>query len=146
MTHSDYFMLSACLWKEARGEGNNGMLAVACVVRNRTTKHHSSYYSEIVAPWQFSSITAKGDSQLILWPKESDPLWQQAQLIATNVIDGSVQDITGGATLYWNPNGIQSDRLFKLNDGSMVSFPASWNAKVVSETMQIGHHIFLKEL
>lgn len=148
-TYADRVLTGICLYREARGEGNNGMLAVACVIRNRVIKHTSTFYTEVIKPWQFTSISVKGDPQLALWPKETDPLWLQAQLIAGNVIDGGVQDITSGATLYWNPNGITEEETailpFKLNDGTSVAFPRTWNPAAVTETVKIGNHIFLKE-
>lgn len=146
MTHEDYCMTALALWREARGEGNTGMLAVACVIRNRFIKRNSTFYAEVIKPWAFSSITAKGDVQLGLYPAEPDLIWQQAKLTAANVIDNIVADITGGATLYWNPAGIESTKTFTLSDGSVVAFPSTWNAAVVAETCRIGAHIFLKEL
>lgn len=145
MTHSDYALTSLCLWREARNQGNAGLTAVACVLRNRVMKHNSTYMSEVVKPWAFSSMTATNDSQLTLYPKDSDPIWQQCQLLAANVMDGEVDDITGGATLYYNPAGIVSTATFMLNDGSVVKFPQGWNPAVVKETVVIGAHIFLKE-
>lgn len=139
-------MLSLCLWREARGEGSEGQTAVACVIRNRVIKNSTNYYAEIVKPWQFSSITAKGDPQLGLFPSAFDKQWEQCQEIAQNVIFGQIQDVTGGATLYWNPKGIESNHTFTTLMGSTVAFPDSWNPHKVSETVQIGDHIFLKEL
>lgn len=145
-SHADYAMTALCLWREARGEGQTGMTAVACVLRNRTQKHSSSYYAEVVKPWQFSSITAKGDPQLGLYPQVSDTWWTAAQLVAGNVIDSNVQDITNGATLYWNPNGIQSTKTYQLPDGTMVKFPQDWNMSAVRWVATIGAHIFLREV
>lgn len=145
MTHSDYFMLALCLWREARGEGYAGQVAVACVVRNRVLKTHTNYYAQVVKPWAFSSITAKGDLQLASYPNVLDSQWLQCQNIAQSVADGEIGDTTGGATLYWNPQGIHSSHTFTCLDGKVVSFPDSWNPAVVEETVQIGAHIFLKE-
>jgi spore germination cell wall hydrolase CwlJ-like protein len=143
---ADYFLCALALWREARGEGQNGMTAVACVIRNRTAKRSSSYYDEVVRPWAFSSISAKGDPQLNSFPVHYDPIWQAAQMIAKNVIDGILTDNTGGATLYWNPAGITSSKTFTLADGGTVKFPQTWNLAVVRETVKIGQHIFLKEM
>jgi len=145
-SHADYAFTSLCIWREARGEGQAGMTAVACVLRNRVHKNNSTYFAEVTKPWQFSSITAKGDPQLGLFPGATDGLWTTAQLTAGNVIDGDVQDITNGATLYWNPAGIESDKTYVLPDGSQVKFPHTWNPAAVRWTATIGHHIFLKEV
>lgn len=145
MTHADYALLSLCLWRESRGEGYAGQVAVACVVRNRVLRDSNSYFAEVIKPWAFSSITAKGDPQLGLYPKDTDAQWLQCQQIAQSVADGLITDTTGGATLYWNPSGIKSNATFTLLDGTTVAFPQGWNPAVVTETVQIGAHIFLKE-
>jgi N-acetylmuramoyl-L-alanine amidase len=146
MDHANYFMLALTLWREARGEGSEGMLAVACVVRNRVLKNKSNYYAEVIKPWQFSSITAKGDPELALWPWVNDPSWGNAETIASGVIGGVLVDPTGGATLYWNPKGISSDVTFKLEDGSNVPFPKTWNPAHVKQSAVIGRHVFLREV
>lgn len=146
MTHADYFMTALCLYREARNQGQTGMTAVACVLRNRVHKNNSTYYAEVTKPWQFSSITAKGDPQLGEYPLVADPNWITAQLVAGNVIDGDVDDITNGATLYWNPNGITSSAMFTLPNGQAVKFPQSWNPAAVKWVATIGAHIFLREL
>ena len=145
MTHADYFMLSICLWREARGEGNTGQLAVACVVRNRVKKNSSSYFEEIVKPWQFTSITGTGDPELTLFPNLKDQIWPQSQVISQSVIDNKTDDITGGATLYYNPKGIKSNKTIKLTDGSIVPFPQTWDESKVEQTAVIGKHIFFIE-
>ena len=78
MDFADQFMSALCLWREARGEGTDGMTAIMCVLRNRVARHNSSYYAEVIKPWQFSSITAKGDPQLGLYPQPTDSQWQLA--------------------------------------------------------------------
>jgi spore germination cell wall hydrolase CwlJ-like protein len=145
MTHEDYGLLALCLWREARGEGAAGQIAVGCVVRNRVEKNGTSYFVEITKPWAFSSITAEGDPQLGLYPSVLDHAWLQCQDLAGQIVDGVLNDSTGGATLYWNPNGIKSSKTFTTLVGQVVAFPQSWNPAVVTETTQIGAHIFLKE-
>lgn len=146
MTPSDYAFTALCLWREARGDGQSGMTAVACVLRNRVHKNNSTYYAEVTRPEQFSSMTAKGDPQLGKYPEPSDTWWTAAQLIAGNVVDNAVSDITGGATLYWNPAGISSEKTFTLPNGNTVRFPQTWNPSAVQFTAQIGKHIFLREV
>jgi N-acetylmuramoyl-L-alanine amidase len=142
---SDQFMLALCMYREARGDGRAGMVAVGCVVRNRAVKNGTSFYAEVIKPLQFSSITAAGDPQLATYGPESAASWQLAQLLAADIADDSIQDTTGGATLYWNPNGIKSAATFTTLAGAVVPFPEGWNPAVVSETVQVGEQIFLKE-
>jgi N-acetylmuramoyl-L-alanine amidase len=130
MNPADVFMLALCLYREARGDGLAGMTAVGCVVRNRVNKHKSSYYAEVVKPWQFSSITAKGDPELTLFPASSDPSWAQAQSIAAGIINGTIADRTEGATIYY---------------ANTIPFPASWNRAVLTPTVTVGNQLFFRE-
>jgi N-acetylmuramoyl-L-alanine amidase len=131
MNHADYALVALTLWREARGEGTTGMTAVACVIRNRVHKHNSTPFAQCVKKWAFSSITDPKDQQLTLYPVDTDPQWQQAQLIAGNVLDGQTQDITSGATLYY--------------DGS-ISFPSSWNLAAVKAVGKIGRLNLFREV
>ena len=103
--YGDEFMLALCIWREARGDGEEAMTAVGAVVRNRVVKASSSYYHEVTKPWQFSSITAKGDPELGLYPQPTNTAdwdaWQQAQSIAQGVMNGSIADPTNGAEFYY---------------------------------------------
>lgn len=145
-TPSDYSDTALCLWKEARGEGAAGMTAVACVIRNRTVKHDTTFSHEVYRAWQFTSMSVPSDPEYHLQPSPTDPSFALAQTIARQVIDGETVDVTEGATLYWNPAGIVSNATFTLMTGQVVKFPETWNPAVVHETVQIGHHIFLMEL
>lgn len=131
MDFSSLFMLALCMYREARGEGTTGMNAVGCVIRNRTIKNKSSYYSEIIKPWQFSSITDPNDKQLSKFPKDSDLSWSDAKYAAQYIFDGSVADITNGATLYYDDS---------------IQFPKSWNRDKVIFTAKIGRLNFFREI
>lgn len=131
MTTSDYFMTALCLYREARGEGNSGMTSVACVIRNRTIKRNTTPYAEVIKKLQFSSITDPKDQQLTTYPMEVDLAWQQAQLIAKNVLNNDIQDITQGATLYYDDS---------------IPFPPSWNKIHTQDTVKIGRLNFFKEI
>lgn len=146
MTPADEFMLGLTLYREARGEGRTGMIAVGCVVRNRMAKNGTSAYIEIVKPAQFTSISVHTDPEIALWPAEADPLWQSATFLAPSILDGSLSDITGGATLYYNPASIPPGKTITLLSGISVRFPATWNLAAVAQTVQIGAHVFFREL
>jgi cell wall hydrolase len=130
--YGDDFMLSLVVWREARGEGDEGMTAVACVVRNRVNANKSSYYREITKPWQFSSISASSDPQLNRWPSPANAsdmtTWQKAQEIAAGVMSGVTQDVTNGATYYY-----------------AVSIPMPLWASSMTMTCQIGNQRFYKQ-
>lgn len=131
MNFADQFMLALCLWREARGVGNSGMVAVGCVIRNRVSKYKSSFYIEVTKPLQFSSITAKGDPQLTNFPKYVDPSWQLAIKIAIGFASDAIADTTGGATLYYDDS---------------IPFPRDWDVHKVEDTIKIGRLNFFKEL
>lgn len=150
MPTDDLGLTSLCLWREARGEGNNGMRAVGCVLRNRAAKRHTSYAIEVMRPWQFTSMSDAQDPEYHLMPAANDPVWGAAQAIAEQVIAGVQQDLTNGATDYWNPHGLTPAEIspvkFKLADGTLVNFPKHWDAAKVAQTAVVGHHIFVKEV
>ncbi len=95
-------------------------------------------------PLQFSSITAKGDPETGLWPSDSDPAWQSALALASRAAAGMLDDITGGAMLYYAPRSIQTTKQFKWLDGQMVPFPEDWNPAVVTPLCSIGGQLFFK--
>lgn len=129
--HVDYALTALCLWREARGEGELGMTAVASVLRNRTLHRGTSYFAEVVRPWQFSSITATGDPQVNKFPPAGDADWELAQRVAAAVIEQARPDPTGGATLYYDDS---------------IRFPPGWDKTRVQATVKIGRLNFFKEL
>lgn len=130
----DDFMLALCMWREASGEGPEGMKAVGCVVRNRVLRNGgtSSYYREVVRPMQFSSLTAPGDPGLIRYPHVTNPVdmdgWRMCQEFAKEIMAGTIPDSTGGATYYY-----------------AVTIPLPSWAEKMTMTCQIGKHKFYKE-
>ncbi len=147
-TPNDLFMTALCVWREARNQGDEGMRAVANVIRNRAIRNSTNPYYEITKKLQFSSITAPGDAQLALWPVGFDTRWTEAQQIAADVLGGSAIDNTGGAVDYYNPDAIRSTKTFQLG-GALINFPDGWNAAVLHQTVTIGSrpnmHVFFKE-
>lgn len=101
MTETDKFILALTAWRENRGGGYPGMQSVVNVIVNRAQHRGTTPYQECVRPWQFSSMTAKGDPQLGMWPNPIDTTWQTAQSIAESASAGSLEDITQGATSYY---------------------------------------------
>lgn len=135
MNFNDYSkaLLALVIWREASGEGPEGMQAVGCVVRNRAAKAGGDYSAVITKKWQFSSMTAPGDGALIRWPAATDKAFETARDIADHIYDGTLPDITGGATSYRNPVTATSESFQKAVDsGELVM------------TRQIGHHVFYK--
>ena len=144
MTLADEVVLALTIWRENRGGGYAGMQSVANVVLNRAAQKGTSAYVECTRPWQFTSITGKGDPELGLWPQITDAMWKLALTIASDAAEGSLSDITGGATLYYNPQGIVTDKTIQLPTGETIPFPKTWNPQAVEYIKEIANHRFFK--
>jgi N-acetylmuramoyl-L-alanine amidase len=124
----DQVLLALTAWRENRGGGLKGMQSVINVICNRAKKRNTSPYEECVRPWQFSSITAKGDPELTLWPAPSDEQFSTAQTLATLAGRNELVDITGGATFYY---------------ALSMKTPPSWAASM-TKTVEIQNQAFFK--
>lgn len=93
-----------CAWKEARGEGNEGILAVLCVLKNRISNpgFADNIHDIVYGKNQFSSMSIPSDPEFNLQPKPDDSVWQNCLDDASTVLNGSVDDVTGGACYYAN--------------------------------------------
>jgi N-acetylmuramoyl-L-alanine amidase len=82
-------ILALVVWREARGEGELGMRAVAWSIRNRV-EHPAwwgtDYGSVIAKREQYSSMTHAGDQQLSRFPAGDDASFAQALEIAYALI------------------------------------------------------------
>lgn len=101
MSIADMFMLALTAWRENRGGGPEGMQSVINVICNRAKRNVTSPYTECVRKWQFSSLTAAGDPELILWPQEKDTEFLEAQALAYQASMDWLADLTNGATSYY---------------------------------------------
>ena len=129
-------ILARTLWGEARGEGEQGMKAVACVVLNRVKKAQNmggnfwwghDIQSVCLKPWQFSCWNRNDPNrEKMRHITKQDPFFFQALLVAKQAIDGELIDITCGAdhyhTIYIHP---------------------FWS-KEHKPVCQIGHHLFYR--
>lgn len=145
MRVQDQVVLALTMWRENRSGGVAGMQSIANVVTNRVHRRGSDAYAECTRALQFSSITAKGDPQLSLWPSDGDVLWDQALDLAARALAGALEDLTNGATLYYAPGGIRSEKTYTLPDGTIVPFPAPWNPLAVHYLGEIAGHLFFAE-
>lgn len=117
------------IWGEARGEGERGMHAVANVIMNRARVGGwwgNSPVEVCLKPAQFSAWN-RNDPNFDFARKVTtqDPQFRLALQIAGRAIAGTLDDITGGATHYFNPN---------------VVLP-SW-ASALTRLTDIGNHRF----
>ena len=98
------FLLALCIWREARGQGYNGMFAVACSIRNRVLRPAwwgRSYAECITKKWQYSSVAAPGDPQLIRFPaRQTEEGFDIALLAANDAISGKPSPVDGADSYY----------------------------------------------
>jgi spore germination cell wall hydrolase CwlJ-like protein len=105
----DLALLALAVWREARGEPVDAKNAVSWVVMNRV-KANGWFGKGVVGvlthPWQFSSLTAPGDPNLIRWPNPvdtaSDMVWSECLDAAEGAYNGTSVDTTGGAVNYYS--------------------------------------------
>lgn len=138
-------LMALTAWRENRGGGKVGMQSVINVIINRARRDNNSPYYECVHKWQFSSISASSDPELVLWPVETDPQWAIALQLAESAIEGDLPDITGEATLYYAPHAIKTDRQIPINN-VMTPFPQTWNSFAVEYTATVQGQVFFKEV
>lgn len=131
--NSEIDTLARTIWGEARGEGYSGMVAVANVVMNRVNR--GGWYGLTVSevckkPKQFSCWNVSDPNyNKIQNVTTADNQFLQAVNIATQAINGSLMDITGGATEY-----------------HARSIKPNWNYAKLEQTAEIGNHIFYRSL
>lgn len=123
---NDVELLARLIYGEARGEGVQGMLAVAQVAMNRAARPGwwgSNLKEVILHPYQFSCFNDAYSAALI---NPSDDSWEDCKKIAVIVL-GGVADPTFGATHYF------ADYID----------PPNWAAGM-THTATIGRHLFYK--
>lgn len=117
------------LWQEARGETDEGRIAVAEVIRNRTMQRYSSQgtvASTVLWPWQFSGWNTRDPNRTgAAMLDDADPSVVACGRAWDVAAAGS--NLTQGAVLYYNPAGIP--------------VPPPWVAQS-RRTVVIGRHHF----
>ncbi len=102
----DLHSLALCVWKEARGEGRDGMRAVAHVIANRAAHWYGdqegSVHHAVYGKNQFTSMSVPSDPEFNLEPKDDDAEFSYCVELAPQVLDGTDSDNTNGALYYAN--------------------------------------------
>lgn len=121
------WLAALCAWREARGEGRDGIRAVLHVIANRSAAQQKTWAEIVYAHLQFSSMTYGQDPQLCVIPKPPDPVFVDCYELADAIFQGQDFDLTQGATHYFNPNVVLPE----------------W-AKTMTKVASVGHHDFYK--
>ncbi len=132
----DEYIIATTLVGEAGGEGEAGMKAVANVLKNRAKATGENVANVALKPEQFSmwnSHTIGGEKVQNVHKEfvkdaypNNDKVWKKAIEITRNI--KSLEDNTGGATSYYNPDVASPD----WGEGS-----ETWK-----NSKKIGRHIF----
>jgi len=96
-------LLALVIWREARGAQHDARIAVACSIRTRVDHPRwwgNDYVSVITKKWQYSSMAATGDPQLITYPQANDHVFEECLRIADLVHDRSMNSPLKGADSY----------------------------------------------
>lgn len=128
MTEDQADYMARTIYGEARGEGTRGMQAVGNVIMNRVKAggwYGASIKDVVLKPYQFSCWNEGDPNRTIILNATAAQL-SSARNIAAKIIDGTLSDITGGATHY-----------------HAKSITPYW-AKTLTKTATIGNHIFYK--
>lgn len=131
MTIQDQVIGALTIWRENRGGGTQGMQSVLNVLMNRAKNRATSVYTEALRRLQFSSMTAAGDPNLVIYPADGDPEWREALSLTAQAAAETLSDITQGATNYYAPRGMKNGQ------------PPSW-ALAMTQTVTIAGQIFFK--
>ena len=98
--------MARLIWGEAEGEGATGMQAVGNVVMNRVdadSKYGADAQDIIMEQNQFSSISDPKRLEAMMNLSLDNPEYIQALEISKKLLAGELEDITNGATHFYNP-------------------------------------------
>ncbi len=100
----DLHSMALCVWKESRGEGTQGMRAVAHVIANRIGHpgFAKTIHDIVYGKNQFTSMSVPSDPEFNLIPPPNDTQFGYCLSICPQVLSGDDQDPTDGAHYYEN--------------------------------------------
>lgn len=130
MTEHDMEIMAKTIFGEARGESEEGQIAVACCILNRF-KFGRWYAGKTIAetcqkPWQFSCWNPNDPNRAKLEALSFPSFSKYFPIIAA----AEKKDITGGATHYYAPSAVKCPK---------------W-AEGKEPCAKIGNHLFFKEI
>ena len=132
----DDLIVAATIWGEARGEGIEGMKAVANVIRNRANSLNKTPKDVVLQKKQFSiwndtttdNFLNKINKSTLKNPKDGSA-WENAQNIVKNYVKTKGTDNTKGAQFYHT-----------------TSIKPNWDYSKLKYTTTIGNHKFYKPI
>ncbi len=131
-------LLPLVIWREARNQSYEAMVAVAWVVKNRVAspKWWGADYPSVILKhykgvYQFTSFD-EDDPNSTLFPRGPEPEWELCLAAAAAVFAGSAPDPTNGATHYF--------------DKSLDDKPPAWANSGTIHMADIGDFHFFREV
>jgi N-acetylmuramoyl-L-alanine amidase len=99
---NDLASMELCIWKEARGELDAGMEAVANVIANRIGKQGfpATLHDVIYQKNAFTSMSIPTDPEFNLEPSPGDQQFLYCQSICAPILNDAAPDPTHGALYY----------------------------------------------
>jgi spore germination cell wall hydrolase CwlJ-like protein len=97
-------LLALLVWREARGELHPAKVAVTYSVLNRVASPKwwgDSIGAVIAKKWQYSSMAAPGDPNLIQYPLPNDLSFQDSLCAVNRVLAGGEKNPVPGADSYF---------------------------------------------
>lgn len=109
MTDTDLTFLALTVWREARGEVAEAKLAVAYSILQRVAHPRwwgNSVQTVVGMKWQYSSLTAPGDPNLIQWPPDDQSIsgksWADCVAAAYAAINHTILNPVPNADSYYD--------------------------------------------
>ncbi len=131
---SDVDWMAMTIKMEAGGEPYPGKLAVAYVIRNRSSKTGKSISDVVLDPWDFSAWNTESRGRLHLDDADHAAVWWDCYKAASSAYFQLECDPTKGATHYLNVELTK-----KIRGGSLPSWYDQEKVTVV-----IDQHTFLR--
>lgn len=133
----DLHSLALCVWKEARGEGIDGMRAVMHVIKNRvgTPGFAHTIHDVVYGKNQFTSMSVPSDPEFNLEPHDDDQQYTYCVQTAPSVLNATDTDNTQGACYYANLRTATSGWFYTHIVQDTLHHP---------QTVQIGKQTFFK--
>jgi len=102
---ADLTFLALTTWREASSESYQAKLALSYSIIERVKKPTwwgHDVQSVVFKKWQYSSMTAPGDSNLVRWPQVTDPSWHDSLVAASSALSGSEPNPAPNADSYYD--------------------------------------------
>lgn len=97
--------LALAIWREARGASTEAKIAVGYSIMNRVARPSwwGRTLEEVLGKkWQYSSLAAPGDPQLLLYPRCEDPSWRECLAVSRAVLAKDIPNPFPSADSYFD--------------------------------------------